>query len=171
MRRFQSHGDGRFTRELLAKVGAHVVFEDGVRVWHPETVEIGNNVYVGHGAMLKGHPAGRMVIGDDTWIGQGVFLHSAGNITIGRCVGVGPMVKMITSHHQDLGRERPILDSPLVFAPIVVEDEVDVGTGSVVLPGVTIGRGACIGAGAVVTRDVPPYTVAAGNPARVIRTR
>jgi acetyltransferase-like isoleucine patch superfamily enzyme len=171
MRPFRSHGDGRFTREQLRACGVHVVFEDNARVWHPETVSIGENVYVGHDAMLKGYHLNTLQIGDDTWIGQGVFLHSAGGIEIGARVGVGPFVKMLTSTHGEAGRDVPILASPLEFAPIVVEDDSDIGVGTIILPGVRIGRGAQIGAGAVVTRDVPAYAVAAGNPARVLRMR
>lgn len=171
MRRFKSHGDGRFWPEQLRALGDGVVFEDGVRIWHPENVAIGANVYVGHGAMLKGYHAGQMRIGDDCWIGQGVFLHSAGDISIGAGVGVGPFVKMITSVHAEGGRDRPIMDTPLRFAPIEVGDGCDIGVGAIVLPGVRIGRGAQVGAGAVVTRDVPEFAVVAGNPARVLRTR
>jgi len=171
MRPFRSHGDGRFTREQLAACGPHVVFEEGVRIWHPEMVSIGDNVYVGHDAMLKGYYRNTLAIGDDTWLGQGVFLHAAGGIRIGRAVGIGPFVRMLTSTHGEAGRDVPILASPLEFAPIVVEDDADIGVGTIILPGVTIGRGAQIGAGAVVTRDVPPYAVAAGNPARVLRYR
>ncbi len=171
MRRFRSHGDGRFRPDQLAALGEHVIFEEGVRIWHPETVSIGTNVYLGHGAMLKGYHRGRMIIGDDTWLGQGVFLHSAGDLTVGRRVGVGPMVKIFTSFHQDPGRDGVLLEAPLTLAPVAIEDEADLGVGAVILPGVTVGRGAQIGAGAVVTRDVPPFTVAAGNPARVLRER
>lgn len=171
MRRFRSHGDGRFSRDALRAVGAHVVFEAGVRVWHPENVVIGDNVYVGHDAMLKGYHAGLLTIGDDCWLGQGVFLHAAGDITIGRGVGVGPFVRMLTSTHGEGGRERPIMDAPLVFAPIVIGEGCDIGVGAILLPGVTLGRGVQVGAGAVVTRDVPEYAVVAGNPARVLRFR
>ena len=171
MRPFRSHGDGRFTREQLHTCGEHVVFEDGVRIWHPETVSLGENVYLGHDAMLKGYYKNTLTIGDNTWVGQGVFFHSAGGITIGNAVGIGPFVKILTSSHGEAGREVPILDSPLVFAPVAIEDDVDIGVGSTILPGVRIGRGAQIGAGAVVTRDVPAYAVVAGNPARILRTR
>ncbi|HKU43757.1 MAG TPA: DapH/DapD/GlmU-related protein, partial [Polyangiales bacterium] len=61
--------------------------------------------------------------------------------------------------------------APVDMAPVFIEDEVNLGVGAIVLPGVRIGRGARIGAGAVVTRDIPPYTVAAGSPARVLRER
>jgi acetyltransferase-like isoleucine patch superfamily enzyme len=112
-----------------------------------------------------------MVIGDDVWIGQQCFFHSAGGLTIGSRVGIGPGVKIITSYHEEEGRSRPILDSRIAFAPVVIGDDSDIGVGSVILPGVTIGRGVQVGAGAVVTRDVPDYTVVAGVPARVLRER
>jgi acetyltransferase-like isoleucine patch superfamily enzyme len=121
--------------------------------------------------MLKGYYASELRIGDGTWIGQGVFLHAAGGLTIGANVGIGPGVHVITSSHREAGRDVPILRAPLDFAPVVIEDDADLGVGAVVLPGVRIGRGAQIGAGAVVTRDVPSYSVVAGNPARVLRER
>lgn len=171
MRRFRTHGDGNFSPDQFQTLGEHVLFEAGVRVWHPETICIGDNVYIGHEAMLKGYYKGAMSIGSDTWIGQRVFFHSAAQITIGTRVGIGPNVSIFTSFHDEAGRDVPILDSPLTFAPVTIEDDVDIGIGSIVLPGVTIGRGAQIGAGAVVTKDVPPYAVAVGNPARVLRMR
>lgn len=171
MRRFRSHGDGRFTAAQLRAIGDHVVFEDGVRIWHPENVALGSNVYLGHDAMLKGYYKNQLVIGDDCWLGQGVFLHAAGGIDIGDGVGIGPFVKMLTSTHEDPGRGRPLMDAPLTFAPIRVGDGCDIGVGAIVLPGITIGRGVQVGAGAVVTRDAPDFTVVAGNPARVIRAR
>lgn len=171
MRRFHSHGDGLLDVDALAARGAHVVFEAGVRVWHPENVYLGDNVYVGHDVMLKGYHKGTLRIGDDTWIGQGGFFHAAGDITIGARVGVGPFVKILTSFHGEAGRDVPILAAPVHFAPVVIGDDSDLGVGCIVLPGVTIGRGVQIGAGAVVTRDIPDYAIAAGNPARVLRFR
>jgi len=171
MRRFRSHGDGTFEPDQLRAIGAQVIFEAGVRIWHPENVSLGENVYVGHDAMLKGYYKGHLVIGDDTWIGQRVFIHAAGDVTIGARVGVGPEVKILTSFHGEAGRDVPILAAPLELRPVAIEDDADLGVGSIYLPGVTVGRGAQIGAGAVVTRDVPAYAVAAGNPARVLRIR
>lgn len=171
MRAFRSHGDGTFERSDFAALGDPVVFESGVRVWHPETIRIGDNVYVGHDAMLKGYYKNHLHIGDDTWLGQGVFLHSAGGIRIGARVGMGPFVKILTSVHAEAGRAVPILAAPLRFAEVIVEDDSDIGVGAIILPGVTIGRGAQVGAGAVVTKDVPPYAVVAGNPARILRMR
>jgi acetyltransferase-like isoleucine patch superfamily enzyme len=167
----RSHGTGRFRPEDLAHCGRDVVFEEGVLVFHPENVEIGDEVYVGHQAILKGYFQNRIVIGDGTWIGQQCFFHAGGGITIGKRVGIAPGVKILTSAHEEPPRSVAILDAPLRFAPVTIEDGADLGVGAIVLPGVRIGRGAQIGAGAVVAEDVPDYAVAAGVPARVLRER
>jgi len=168
----RSHGTGTFAPSDLARLGEGVVFEPGVLVFHPETIEIGDEVYVGHGAMLKGYYKGRMVIGARSWIGQQCFLHSAGGITLGARVGLGPGAKILTSTHElPADRSLPIMDGPLRFAPVVLGDGCDVGVGAIILPGVTLGRGVQIGAGAVVTEDIADYAIAAGVPARVIGHR
>ena len=169
--RHRSHGDGSFRVDQFARCGADCVFEAGVLVFHPERIELGANVYIGHHAILKGYYKNTMRIGDETWIGQQAFLHSAGGIDIGARVGIGPGVRIITSFHREAGREVPILSAPIELAGVVIEDDCDLGVGATVLPGVRIGRGAQIGAGAVVTEDVPPYAVAVGVPARVTRER
>jgi len=122
-------------------------------------------------SVMKGYYKNLMRIGDEVWIGQQAFLHSAGGIDIGARVGIGPGVRIITSAHAEAGRHVPILNSPVELAPVVIEDDCDLGVGAIVLPGVRIGRGAQIGAGAVVTEDVPPYSVAVGVPAKVTRER
>lgn len=167
----KSHGTGAFALEDFAALGKGVVLEPGVLVFHPETIRIGASVYVGHGTMLKGYYKGSMTIGDGTWIGQMCFFHSAGSITIGQNVGIGPGVKILTSAHRLDELDKPILHATLDFAPVVVDDDADIGVNAVILPGVTIGRGAQVGAGAVVTESVPPYAICAGVPAKVLRSR
>lgn len=169
--RHRTHGSGDFTPEQLASCGADCVFERDVLIFHPENVHLGRNVYIGHRTILKGYYKNEMHIGDETWIGQMCFMHSAGGIRIGSRVGIGVNVTILTSQHQELGRAVPPLSSPVEMAPVVIEDEVNLGVGSIVLPGVTIGRGAKIGAGSVVTHDVAPYSVVAGAPARFLRER
>jgi acetyltransferase-like isoleucine patch superfamily enzyme len=171
MKRFSSHGSGQFERSEFAALGDNVIFEPGVLVFHPENIELGDNVYVGHNAILKGYYRNRTRIGRDTWIGQQCFFHGAGGLTIGDAVGIGPGVRIITSTHTDPGWERPIMDGDIVFAPVVIGDGTDLGVGCTILPGVTIGRGVQVGAGAVVAEDLPDYAVAAGVPARVLRSR
>ena len=170
-RPYRSHGDGSLEPSKFRKLGQNVVFEKGVWVFHPENIEIGSNVYVGHGTFLKGYYNNLMTIGDNTWIGQGGFLHSAGGLEIGNNVGIGPFVKVLTHHHREEERDKPLVFCESEFKRVVIEDDGDIGIGSIILPGVTIGRGAIVGAGSVVTHDVAPYAVVAGSPAKVIRQR
>jgi acetyltransferase-like isoleucine patch superfamily enzyme len=152
-------------------LGDGSVLEAGVLIFHPQSVFIGCDVYVGHNTILAGYHKNRMVIGAGTWIGQGCYFHSAGGITIGRCVGIGPGVKILTSAHRLDQLDRPILHSDLRFAEVVVEDDADIGVGAILLPGVTVGRGAQVGAGALVNHSVAPLSVVAGVPAREISVR
>ena len=167
----KSHGDGEFSLSQFRKIGENVIFEKGVMVFHPENIEIGNNVYVGHNVMLKGYYKNLMTIGDNSWIGQGCFFHSGGGLCIGETVGVGPFVKILTHQHIEEELEKPILLCGQVFNEVVIEDNCDIGIGSIILPGVRIGKGSIVGAGSVVTKNVEPFTVAAGNPARYLRKR
>lgn len=169
--RNRSHGTGEWKPEQLAQRGPDCVFETGVLIFHPENVALGANVYVGHYTILKGYFKNRMSIGDETWIGQQCFFHSAGGLSIGARVGIGPGVKILTSQHTEVGRETAIFNAPVELKPVSIEDDADIGVGAIILPGVTIGRGAQIGAGSVVSRDIPAYAVAAGTPARVLRER
>ncbi|MBI3070547.1 MAG: transferase [Deltaproteobacteria bacterium] len=167
----RSHGDGTVDRARFRRIGTNVIFEVGSLVFHPENIELGDNIYVGHYAILKGYHKNTMRIGDGTWIGQQCFIHSAGGVTIGRDVGIAPHVRILTSAHEETPRGTPVMHGPLTFAPVALEDGCDVGIGAVILPGVTIGAGAIVGAGAVVTRSVAPFSVVAGVPACFVRMR
>jgi acetyltransferase-like isoleucine patch superfamily enzyme len=167
----KSHGTGMFNKTDFRKLGERVVFESGVLVFHPENISIGNDVYIGHQTILKGYYNGELTIDDGTWIGQQCFFHGAGNLRIGKNVGIGPGVKIITSYHSEEGIMKPVLHSKILFEQVIVEDDSDLGVGSIVLPGVKIGRGVVVGAGAVVTKDVPDYAVVVGSPAKIIKYR
>lgn len=168
MRQFKSHGTGEFDRSDFKAMGDNVIIENGVLVFHPETIEIGDNVYIGHGTILKGYPGGFITIGNDSWIGQQCFFHGAGGLTIGSEIGIGPGVRIITSDHEDDGSEAPVLAMPLTFKPVTLEDQCHIGMSSTILPGVRIGRLARVAAGAVVTTDAPPGATIAGVPAKII---
>jgi acetyltransferase-like isoleucine patch superfamily enzyme len=147
------------------------VIEDGVRIFHPENVRIGDDVYVGHDTVINGYYKGFVELGDGVWIGAGCFLHGAAGLRLGEHASCGPHVKIITSSHDEESLEVPIQWQTIAFAPVTLEPGSSVGVGSVVLAGVTIGRDAIVGAGSVVTRSVPSSTVVAGVPARVLRQR
>jgi maltose O-acetyltransferase len=107
-----------------------------------------------------------ITIGDYTTIGDSVFLDGRSGLTIGTSVNLGSHVRIWTRQHD--------IDAPdfaEVGAPVTIGDYAYLGSGCIVLPGVTIGKGGVVGACSVVTKDVPPFTLVAGVPARVIRER
>lgn len=95
-----------------------------------------------------------------------IFLDCA-NITIGNNVFLAPNVQLYTAHHPVLAAER--IKGPELASPITIKDNVWLGGGTIVCPGVTIGMNTTIGAGSVVTKNIPANVVAVGNPCRVIR--
>lgn len=104
--------------------------------------------------------------GENVFVNQGCTFMDGGGISIGDNVMIAPKVNLITGGHPlPLSERREYTAS----APIVIEDDVWIGAAATVTQGVTIGKGSVIAAGAVVTRDVPPATLAAGISARVIR--
>jgi maltose O-acetyltransferase len=113
------------------------------------------------------------VYGQNIYIGDHVFLNvlctilDCNEVHIGNHVMIGPSVQIYTAAHELQVEAR--IQGWEVAKPIVIEDNVWIGGGAILLPGVRIGRNAVVGAGAVVSRNVPANTVVAGNPARVIR--
>src|SRR6516165_9571154 len=164
--KFRSRGTGAIDPTKFRVLGENVVFESGALAFHPENISIGSNVYVGHYAILSGYYKNEMQIGSNVWIGQQCFLHSAGGLVIGDGAGIGPGVSIMTSSHRELPRSFPIYAAEVEFAPVFLDAGCDIGIRATILPGVRIGRGAQIGAGAVVTQNIPEYAVAVGIPAR-----
>jgi acetyltransferase-like isoleucine patch superfamily enzyme len=113
----------------------------------------------------------KLRIGDDVSIGKSAMLQCIGGITIGNQVMVAHGSQIISAGHRVPAAGESMRFSGLDVAPIVIEDEAWIGGGAIVLPGVTIGRGAIVAAGAVVTKDVEPYTIVGGIPAVVIGSR
>jgi len=169
--------------------------EDHVRLVRPEDMTLGAGVYLDHGVYLHGGTGG-ITIGDHSWLMSGCRLHvfnfrdiphagirigtrtflgeetlmrAQGGITIGDRVLFGPRVQVLAVNHVMSDPDRAIMDQGITAVGIRIEDGCWIGAGAIVLDGVTIGRHACIGAGAVVTSDIPAHALAVGAPARVIR--
>ena len=157
-------------RALTRGFGHGVRVGRGVLAMHPETFEIGDGVFLGDQAIIQGRFDGRCVIGRHTWIGPQAYL-DARDLEIGEYVGWGPGAKVLGSEHTGLPGDVPIIQTEVAISPVRIGDWADVGVNAVVLPGVTVGRGAIVGAGAVVTRDVAPFAVVAGVPAVFRRWR
>jgi maltose O-acetyltransferase len=113
-------------------------------------------------------------IGEGTNVTPGLIVNDgySGLCSIGKRVSIASNVTLVADSNPNNSRlgDQPYVKEHLVKqGPVIIEDDVWLGTNAVVLPGVRIGRGAVVGAGAVVTRDVAPFTVVAGVPARLIR--
>ncbi|HEY6362009.1 MAG TPA: acyltransferase [Vicinamibacterales bacterium] len=146
------------------RVGRAVVFT------HPETLAIGTGVFVGEQVMIQGRFDGTCVIGDHCWLGPQAYF-DARDLVIEEYVGWGPGAKVLGSRHTGVPIDTPVIRTDLEIRPVRIEAWADIGVNAVVLPGVTIGRGAIVGAGAVVTKDVEPFSIVAGVPARFVRRR
>ena len=111
-------------------------------------------------------------VGPDVYIADGLIiveeLADRDNLFIGARVSIAPRVTIVTSSHPNRSRIRPV--APVARAPVYIDDDAWIGAGAVILPGVRIGRGAVIGANAVVSRDVEPLAVVAGQPAQLVRS-
>lgn len=113
----------------------------------------------------------RVVVGDDVSIGHGCYLHCAGGIEIGSNSMLAPRVAIWTSNHRFAEPSLPIRLQGVNPAPVRIGEDVWIGYGATLLPGVNVGNGAVVAARAVVTKDVAPYCVVAGVPAKPIGNR
>jgi maltose O-acetyltransferase len=132
-------------QQLLGQIGQHSIIEP------PFYCVYGQNIY----------------IGDHVFLNVLCTILDCNEVRIGHHVMIGPSVQIYTAAH--LLEAEPRIQGLEVAKPITIEDNVWLGGGAILLPGVSIGRNAVVGSGAVVTRNVPENTVVAGNPARVIR--
>ncbi len=113
----------------------------------------------------------RIRIGKGSSLNQGCVVDGFGGVAIGRGVRIAPYVVVNTADHDYSDPEVFIKDQGYKCAAVTIEDDVWIGTQSSINKGVTIGKGSVIGAGSVVTKDIPPYSIAAGVPAKVIKKR
>jgi acetyltransferase-like isoleucine patch superfamily enzyme len=182
---------------LIMKLEGMPAIEAGVRIAHADKVRLGKGVYLDRGVYLHALPGG-ITIGDHTFIMHHTMLHvfnfrnlpqagitigencfigefnvvrGQGGVHIGDGVYTGPMVQFVAVNHVYSDLARPIREQGITAKGIVIEDDVWIGANTVVVDGVTIGRGSVIGAGAVVTSDIPPYSIAVGAPAKRIKDR
>jgi len=140
----------RGLKKACKSLASHVP-GNGLRVWllRQAGYLVGSGVYVGEG----------LIVVDE--------LDESDNVTIGDRASLAPRVTLVTSSYPNESRIRSF--APTGRGPVAIGRDAWLGTGAIILPNVSVGEGAVVGAGAVVTRDVAPFTVVAGAPARVLR--
>lgn len=154
-----------------ARIGAKCRVGARSQIGRPWNVTFGLRVTLEPDVWLKLESEGaRVSVGAFSFLGRGVEIDVIECVTIGRDVLIAPGV-FITDHNHAIAAGGPIREQGCTAQSVTIEDDVWLGAKCVILPGVTIGRGAVVGAGAVVVHDVPEYAVVAGVPARVIRHR
>jgi galactoside O-acetyltransferase len=157
----------------LAALGDHASFGMGVHVVAPRGIRIGRAFGCGRHCVLSAGGEGRLEIGERVNLNTAVHVNASvrGHVRLGDGVIIGPYAVLRASDHVTADPERPIRLQGHTSGTIVVEDDVWIGAHVTVVGGVRIGRGAVVAAGAVVARDVEPYTIVGGVPARFIKKR
>lgn len=150
-----TYGKAKFRAWLFAFLfkssGKNVEIFENCRFYRHSNISLGNYVFINHSCELE-------AVG--------------GPITIGNCVLLASGVKLLTLKREYTDSQRPIyFQKHITNQHITIEDDVWIGTNAVILPNVTIGRGAIVGAGAVVSKDVEPYAIVGGIPAKKIKAR
>jgi acetyltransferase-like isoleucine patch superfamily enzyme len=157
-------------RAMCRTAGHDIQVAPEVVLKHAETMEFGDSVFIGAQTMIQGRFDGTCRIGNHVWIGPHSYF-DARNLVLEDYVGWGPGAKVLGSAHTGDPIDVPIITTGLVIKPVHVGFGADIGTNATILPGVHIGAHSIVGAGSVVTHDVPDYAIVAGTPAKVLRYR
>ncbi|MHB9146729.1 MAG: acyltransferase [Symbiobacteriia bacterium] len=130
---------------------------------------VGHRLKLSRGVTLAGRR--KLSIGNNFFANGGCRIEASGGVTIGDNVLLGPNVVIQSTHHIFADPIRPICTQGTTAGKITIGDDVWLGANVVVLPGVDLGKGSVVAAGAVVTKEVPPYAVVAGVPAKLVKWR
>lgn len=182
---------GMIYRAVLGSIGSSCLIEEDVRLQVPQRIFLGRRVFLGQYAYLDGQTSA-LRLGNDVHIARfvtlragqiGITLHDNvgintrsyiegnGGVEVGAYTLFSPGVQCISGNHVFDDPDAPIKYQGTQYGKISIGEDCWLGTNVIVLPGVTIGRGSVIGAGAVVTKDVPAFSIALGVPARVVGQR
>jgi acetyltransferase-like isoleucine patch superfamily enzyme len=168
--RVRFSGTSRISIEEGASIGQYAEIHSGGNL-----IRIQANAFIDLGVSIRDcgelSRSSGIVLGENSSLGPYCCLAGPGAINIGSNCMIASHCSMYANNHSFDDLARPINSQPLTVKGITIEDDCWLGTGVRVLDGVTIGTGSVIGAGAVVSRDIPPYSVAIGVPARVIKNR
>jgi len=155
-----------FYKVLYGKISLPFILYPNVFIRNKNKISMGRNITFFYGALIS--PLS-LEIGNNSVIGVNCFL--AGKVSIGENVMIGPNVSIPGSSHNFSKTDIPMIHQSDIVKGTCIEDDVWIGANSVILDGVTIGKGSIVAAGSVVTKNVLEYSIVAGVPAKLIRKR
>jgi len=162
----------------MIEAGPNLILEDNVFInaLSEKGIVLGRNVTLSRGTIIActgviAHKGIGLEIGDFTGINAQSYIGCQGGVKIGSNVIMGPGIRIFSENHNFADLEIPIRLQGETRHEVVIEDNCWIGSGSTILAGVRIGTGAIVAAGSIVTKDIPPYSVSAGIPAKIIKTR
>ncbi|MCF7804249.1 MAG: acyltransferase [Candidatus Marinimicrobia bacterium] len=161
------------------EAGKNLILEEGCEIngLAKKGIKFGTNVTVGAYALIRpsnfygGEPGEGLKVGDNSNIGPYSYIGCSGYIEIGCNVMFGPRISVYSENHNFQRTDITIKEQGIERQFVKIEDDCWIGSNSVILPGVTIGKGVVVAAGSIVTKDIAPYSVVAGNPARILKNR
>lgn len=146
--------------------GATALFESTKHAIH-----IQKGTRLGRGVRINAGFNGTITIGKNSLVDDNTFITAQQSIRIGDNTQISAYTFITDFNHRTQDRRKTILSQGYIQNPVRIGNDVWIGAHTIILPGVTIGDGAVIGAGSVVTKDIPPYSIAVGNPAKIIKQR
>jgi len=157
---------------VFSKLGDNISFGKYIDFDSPTSIEIGNNASFGDYCFLSAN-GGYIKIADEVSFNRNVHINASvgGKIIIENYCLIGPNVVFRTANHRFDSLKIPIRKQGHTFSDIRICEDVWIGANVIILSGVTIGKGSVVAAGAVVTKDIPPFSISAGVPAKVIKKR
>ncbi len=163
-------------RQLGVEIGADSIIESDVDIdfgfvpTKPGVLRIGDRTHLSRGVVLYCY-GGSIVLNENVFLGHYTVIYGNGGVTIGKDTLIATHCRILSSNHTIPDTNSRIRSKPDILLPTTIGEDVWLGAAVTILGGVSIGNGCVVGAGAVVTKDLPPYSVAVGIPARVIRIR
>ena len=149
-----------YWKKKLKKCGNHIQIRKGAGICFPNLIEIGNNFILGNNSLITANSSKGIFVGNDVGIARNVLIHSANHsfekidIPIMKQKIISPLIKYNNSDYS-----------------VIIEDDVWIGSQSVILPGTFLKKGCVVSSGSIVSGEFPEYSVIMGNPARVIKSR
>lgn len=155
------------------KIGKNVKIYEGVRIVcnHSGAINIGDNARILRNVTISTSESGQISIGNNIHIGESTIIYSDKEIAIKDNVIIGPQNIIVDVDHIYQEVDIPIIDQGYNAKKVIIEEDVWISSHCCIIKGVTIGKGSVIGAGSVVNKDISPYSVACGVPAKVIKKR